>query len=321
VSGNTGPVTITWNNGLGNGNGPFTVSPPTSTTYVVTVTDACNNSVTASVPVIINPLPIVNVFPLSGVACEEVPLTFTDNSTTNAGAQYYWSFGDGSFSTQTTPLHTYTTSGVYNINVIVTSVDGCVDSSGTTATITVYPASHAKFESEAMDGTTLSPIYRFTNLSSNSAKYTWDFGDGVTASAVNNNSPIHEYKQKGEYLVSLTTVSKDGCPGYYEMKVMITPEFVIYIPNAFTPDGDGTNDIFIPKGMEISSFRMEIYSRWGEMIYQTDDLDAGWDGKANNGSDVSQMGVYVYKITARDLKSKPHIFTGHVTLIKNEGEE
>ena len=104
------------------------------------------------------------------------------------------------------------------------------------------------------------------------------------------------------------------------MKVTIVPEFVIYIPNAFTPDGDGTNDFFIPKGMEIIEFNMEIYSRWGQMIFRTDDLKVGWDGRANFGDDIAQMDVYVYKVNAKDFKNVWHPFVGTVTLIKNEEE-
>ncbi len=315
VSGNTGTVTINWSNGLGAGNGPFTVAPTVSTTYTVTVVDACNNSITGVVPIVVNPLPIINIAPQTATSCKEVVLNFYDSSTTNAGAQYNWSFGDGFTSTQANPVHTYTSSGFYNVNVIVTSVYGCKNNASTTCNLTVLPSSTADFRSEAMDGTTTSPIYNFSNTSSNSISYTWNFGDGTSSSQTN---PSHTYTDKGTYLVTLYTISSGGCKDSAQQVVEIKPIFTIFIPNAFTPDGNGINDSFTAKGEEIIEFDMMIFDRWGELIYETKDIEKGWDGRANNGSDVSQLGVYVYKIQVRDFQHRYHNYTGPVTLLASE---
>ena len=315
VSGNTGPVTTAWSGGLGSGSGPFTVTPLSSTTYTVTVTDVCGHSETSSVPVIVHPLPVIDIVPQSATACNEVTMNFVDNSTTNAGAQYSWSFGDGASSSQVSPWHTYGSSGVYNIGLTVTSPFGCVNAMGTTSTITVNTNSHAEFKSQAVDGTTISPVYRFHNLSSNSASYMWDFGDGTTSTI---SAPEHTYAQQGEYTVKLYTSSSAGCMDSTIDVIQIRPMFTIYIPNAFTPDGNGTNDLFSAKGDEISEFKMMIFDRWGEMIFQTDDINQGWDGKARGGSKPSENGVYVYKITVRDFEQRYHDYTGHVTLLAQE---
>jgi len=313
VSGNTGPVTINWSGGLGSGNGPFTVTPTNTTTYTVTVTDACGHAETNSVPVVVNPLPVIDILPQSATACREVTLGFVDNSATNAGAQYNWSFGDGSSSTQTSPAHTYVGTGIYNVNLVVTSPFGCVNSATTTSTIVVNSNSHADFTSQALDGTTISPVYKFHNSSLNSAGYLWDFGDGATSTLP---EPEHTYAQEGEYNVRLYTSSSAGCMDSTLDIIRIKPLFTIYIPNAFTPDGNGTNDMFSAKGDEISEFKMMIFDRWGEMIYQTDDIHRGWDGK--KGSKTSEDGVYVYKITVRDFEQRYHDYTGHVTLLAQQ---
>ncbi len=315
VSGNTGPVTVVWSNGLGSGNGPFTVSPTNTTNYIVTVTDACNNSITGTVPVIVNPLPVISLTPASAVDCGEVNLTFVDNSTTNNGAQYNWNFGDGTTSYQTSPQHTYGQSGIYNITVAVTSPFGCVNTANTTATVVVYTPSKALFTAEAMDGTTISPIYKFVNNSINYASHTWSFGDGGTSTQIN---PQHTYADKGEYLVTLITISPDGCRDSIAIPVEIKPEFTLYIPNAFTPDGNGHNDYFTAKGAEINEFKMMIFNRWGELIFETDNIYQGWNGTANGGSEISQTGVYVYKINVKDFRNRNHDYTGHVTLLKGE---
>lgn len=315
VTGNTGLVNINWNNGLGSGNGPFTVAPTISTTYVVTVSDACGNSISGSVPITVNPLPVINVSPQTLTACKQVEATFVDNSTTNLNAQYYWEFGDGYASAQVRPTHVYENSGAYTINVSVTSVYGCVNAASTTCVIKVLPTPFAEFSSEALDGTTLSPQYRFNNSSTNAGVNSWSFGDGGVSVQT---SPVHTYAQQGEYTVKLVTTSNAGCIDSVIHKVEIKPVFTIYIPNAFTPDGNNINDYFTAKGDEITDFKMMIFDRWGEMIFQTTDMEKGWDGKANNGSKVAEQGVYVYKIMVKDFAEHPHSYLGHVTLLAQE---
>lgn len=312
VFGSTGPVTISWSGGLGSGNGPFTVSPATSTTYIVSVTDACGNVVTSNVPVTVNPLPVISLSPQSIVSCEQATLTFTDNSTTNSGASYSWSFGDGNTSTDVNPSNSYTASGTYSISVTVTSPFGCVNTANTISTVVVNPGTIADFSSQAIDGTVISPMYQFSDESVNAASRFWTFGDGTSSAALN---PMHTYPDKGTYTVTLITITTAGCRDSISKVVEILPVFTLYIPNAFTPDGNGNNDYFAPKGVEISEFSMMIFDRWGEMIFHTDDLSKGWDGTANNANRIAEQGVYVYKIVVRDFADKRHNYTGHVTLL------
>ncbi|HEX8514947.1 MAG TPA: PKD domain-containing protein [Bacteroidia bacterium] len=312
VSGNTGPVAISWNNGIGGGNGPFTVAPASTTTYVVTVTDACSNSITSSVPVTVNPLPQVDLQPRTYSSCSEVTAEFSEASGTNAGSAFHWDFGDGFTSAYTTPQHVYTMTGQYYIELTVTSPQGCVNSGNTIYNVTVKKKSVAAFNAEPTDGTTISPAYKFHNQSSNAVSYSWQFGDGGVASIA---EPSYTYADKGIYNVTLIAVSDEGCADTANREIEIKPLFTLYIPNAFTPDGNNTNDNFTAKGDEISEFKMMIFDRWGEMIYQTDDIQTGWDGRATNGSDIAQNGVYVYKIVVRDFESRYHDYTGHVTLL------
>lgn len=315
VTGNTGVVTINWSAGLGSGNGPFSVSPAATTTYTVTVTDACSNSVTGIVQVMVNPLPVINILPQALTACSQVTATYLDYSTTNTGATYYWTFGDGYASPNTMPTHIYETSGLYPVGLTVTSPAGCVNSASTTYNITVNPPSVADFVPAAADGSTLSPVYTFMNASSNASVYNWTFGDGASSTL---HDPEHVYADKGEYAVTLYTISSAGCKDSITKKIEIRPEFTLYIPNAFTPDGDYINDYFSAKGTEITSFKMMIFDRWGELIFQTDDIQKGWDGRANNGSKIAENGVYVYKISVRDFEDRGHNYTGHVTLLTQE---
>jgi gliding motility-associated-like protein len=315
VSGNTGPVTVNWSAGLGNGNGPFVVSPASTITYTVTVTDACGHSVTGSVPVTVNPLPVISLTPQSVTACGDATVSFAENSGTNYGGFFNWSFGDGNFSSFTMPTHTYDHSGNFIIDLTVTSVQGCENSGSTVCHVIVNKPSVADFSTEALDGTTISPEYKFYDQSRFAASYSWDFGDGSTSTVA---SPQHLYASKGNYRVTLITASNEGCMDTISKDVEIMPVFTLYIPNAFTPDGNNTNDYFTAKGDEITEFKMMIFDRWGEMIFQTNDIQTGWDGTANNGSKVAEDGVYVYKITVKDYEYKSHAYVGHVTLLNEE---
>jgi gliding motility-associated-like protein len=96
--------------------------------------------------------------------------------------------------------------------------------------------------------------------------------------------------------------------------VVVSPSIVLYIPNAFTPNGDGLNDIFQAKGYYIEKFDMWIFDRWGEEIFHSDDLLKGWDGTLKGK--MSENGVYTWKVIAIDVQKKRHLLTGHVVLIK-----
>jgi gliding motility-associated-like protein len=96
----------------------------------------------------------------------------------------------------------------------------------------------------------------------------------------------------------------------------VEPEFTLFIPTAFTPDGDGLNEVFFVYGAEISEFNMQMFDRWGNMIFESKDLNEGWDGRANGGTEISQQDVYVYKVFVKDFEGKLHKYTGSVTLLK-----
>ena len=129
-------------------------------------------------------------------------------------------------------------------------------------------------------------------------------------------NPSHTYGLEGTYCVVLSVISPNGCVDTTKVCVVIDPEFTFYIPNAFSPNGDGINDEFFGKGDYINSFEMDIFDRWGNLIFFSDDINKHWDGKANHGSDVAQQDVYVYVVKITDQKNLKHKYTGTVTIVK-----
>jgi gliding motility-associated-like protein len=117
----------------------------------------------------------------------------------------------------------------------------------------------------------------------------------------------------------LIATNQYGCKDFITKVITIDPEFHLYIPNVFTPDGNGLNDVFQPKGIGINEndYKMLIFDRWGELIFESDNLHKGWDGSVKGSQGKATQDIYVYKIYVKDLKGKRHEFVGHVTCLPN----
>jgi len=158
----------------------------------------------------------------------------------------------------------------------------------------------------------------------NAATYFWDFGDynsqDNNTTAVN---PNHDYNYAGQYQVYLVAISNKGCTDTVMHMIGVDADYAIYVPNAFTPDGNGTNDVFRPVGIGIdeASYRMYIFDRWGEIVYTTDNFQNGWNGsvKGSNGG-LAEQGVYVYKIYVKDIAGNQHYYVGHVTCMPRDSK-
>jgi gliding motility-associated-like protein len=144
--------------------------------------------------------------------------------------------------------------------------------------------------------------------------YRWDLGDGTTS---RESVVVHSYLDLEEHMVHLKVVTYSGCSG--EDSLLVIPPGHLYFPNAFTPDGDGINEMFGPAGKYIEEFKMEIFDRWGQLVYSTEAIDQPWDGKVHGAQ--AMTGVYVYH-----FKAQGHLFPaiedfGHVTLLRGSDEE
>ena len=124
----------------------------------------------------------------------------------------------------------------------------------------------------------------------------------------------------GIYTVHLVAKTLFGCEDIAALQVEILPDFALYIPNTFTPDGNGLNDIFQPKGVGIDeeNYQMEIYDRWGVNVFTSTTFIKGWDGTVGGTANIAQQGVYTYRISVKDVQGGSNPFVGHVTLLKKE---
>ncbi len=312
---NSGNVNIHWSNGF-NGSGPFKLVLPNDTTFTVNVTNQCGSSVNKTITVKVNPLPTIRIPVQTGASCGGTTFTYDDSLAANIGDNYMWNFGDGTTGNTNPISHSYTQSGTYTVSVTITSKTGCKNTSEAPANVTVYPTAKAHFIADPKVAPISEPTISFIDGSINTNSWAWNFGDGNSIPYSRERNTAHTYADTGSYIVHLFTNNPYGCADTAIDTVRIVPEFTFYVPNAFSPNGDGKNETFTGKGIGIIEYDMVIYDRWGMFLFETHDLYKGWDGTVNGGNKISQEDTYVYMIKLKDIFKKNHSYIGSVTLIK-----
>lgn len=274
----------------------------------------CDNDTSRVIEV--NPLPTPDFSADVLQGCLPVEVQFQDQTADVApGATYEWTFGDGNTSGQQNPANQYTTPGLFTVSLTVHNTARCAATSTKPNYIQANPNPVAKFEADPWITTLDTPDIDFSDLSASDSTitgYEWDFGDGTTSTEEN---PTHTYLQAGEYDVVLYIETVNGCMDTTIAKVALTEEVKLYIPNAFTPNGDGINDVFEIKGTPISNFNLYIYDRWGKEIWSTHNFETRWDGTDFSGKAVPP-GSYIYKVLGTDYLKRDISFTGTVTVVK-----
>ena len=281
---------------------------------VVTSQNGCSDTVINSVTVA--ELPVADFVATNFSGCGPLEVAFSDSSRINPGiiSDWYWEFGDGGTSTAINPVHTYNEAGSYDVSLTVTSDAGCLDTVVYPQMILVHPGPEADFIIEPAEQTILNPEFSFINMSSGAMIWDWSFGDGGSSSAF---EPVYTYRDTGSYLVKLLVTNSVGCTDSVYMPLRVNPVFSVWVPNAFTPNGDGENEVFHVIGEYIDDVELRIYDRWGEMIFIGNGLDkAIWDGRVARTGELAQQGVYVYLASVKDVWGTRHERTGHVSLVR-----
>jgi gliding motility-associated-like protein len=313
--------TYAWSNNLGSSFGPLQVSPTDSTWYSFTVTDQCDNSIVDSTLVAVYPIPSIDISLSAGEGCSPLTVDFTNNSN-QLGLNYIWLFGDGGASIEPEPSYTYENEGQFLVELQVFSNFGCNASSSNTNFVKVLAAPDANFSASPQITDISAPEISFTNNSSSDALFfTWSFGDGDSIMIEN---PTHTYTDVGEFEVLLEAENIDGCISSVSRTIIINPTHDVIVPNAFTPNPNGgadgyydpsdlSNDIFYPFASYVGDFSMLIFNRWGELIFESNDINYGWDGYYKG--ERSQTGTYVYKIEITFIDGYNETVQGQVKII------
>ena len=324
VGGNGGPYSFAWipPTGLSDDSIANPIATPLVTTnYIVYVDDGCtlpSYSAFDTATVTVNPLANISMFVTDTAGCAEFTTTF--NGMSDIGTNYSWNFGDGSPDQSGEPVtHTYPAAGTFDVTLTVTTALGCTSSITSTSYIDVYPAPTAAFSTSPAEITQTTPEVTVTDLSTGAVAWDWDFDspNGIYTDTLQNT--VYSYSDTGSYIIELVVTNSYGCTDTAYNTIYVIPEYAIYVPNAFTPNNnDGLNQTFIPKGVGLDpdNFEMQIFDRWGNMVFKTTDINKGWDGKANGGEKIAQMDTYVWKINTKDGKGNDRQYIGHVTIVK-----
>lgn len=317
--------TYTWDFGDG---GSSTLANPGTYTYAapgiynirLIVSNAQCSDTLIRVATIEPPTPVVS-FTGTGQGC--APLTVSFQNNTLYANRYEWDFGDGIKSNEENPTHTYTEGGVYSISLIAygdggQALDVHVDS------VTVYGLPNAYFISQPKVVFIPSDPVVFFNLSQNATNYFWDFGDGFTS---NDPSPTHYYLEKGEYDITLVVTNEFGCMDTFVQRKAVKAESGgnVEVPNAFTPNPNGgsggfinrgeyNNDVFYPVIEGAENYKLNIYNRWGELLFESNDINVGWDGYYRG--QLCKQDVYVWKVELFFSDGTKKIRTGDLLLLR-----
>lgn len=279
------------------------------------------------------PITVVTVIPSvvinynTSSGCIPLTVNFTDGSIVpgtipgDTITSWNWNFGDGTSSTLQNPSHFFPTAGSYPVTLAITTFGGCAgDNSDTALIVTAHPDPIAAFSVNATSFDLPFETTICTNQSVGASTYIWNFGEGNTSTLVD---PQHLYTVLGTFQIQLVAITQFGCPDTAYNTITTIADVVF--PNAFTPNADvasgGTysllstsNDVFFPYTAGVVDFSFEIYNRWGELVFESLDINKGWDGYYKGN--LSEQGVYVWKAYIKMNDGKEHFKSGDVTLLR-----
>lgn len=279
-------------------------------TLTATSDSGCVASGTTRVEVFPNPEPAFNLITAEGCTPHEVLFVNQSTIATGQNSVFEWDLGDGTTSADLNPQNVYTDSGYYDVTLSVTSTEGCntVLTQENAVRANITPVANFSQSDEKLS--LLDAVLELKDQSEHALTWNWNLGDGTTSTDLN---PTHTYTEPETYEVSLTVTNGD-CEDSKYGRVKVEPIFTFYIPTAFTPDANGINETFFGTGEGINEYNMQIHNRWGELLFESNDLDFHWDG-TYKGKQV-EAGVYTYKFFILDLNYYGHQYSGVVHLVR-----
>jgi gliding motility-associated-like protein len=315
VNTSSGGFSYYWNFGLPN------VVNDTSTQFQPTF--IYPDTGTFSVKLIVNPSStcpdsitrLVKVYPKfraaftdSGGHCPGALITFKDYSsaTIKPITFWQWNFGDGDSSFLQNPVHNFKYGGTYNVVLISKNIKNCIDTAVTQLLIDNFKP-FAGFDTIIVKGES---VYFNATGGTN---YTWTPTTNLNESNVPN--PVGFYPDTGEFTYSVHVTSPYGCQGYDTIRISVVNQASFFVPTAFTPNGDGLNDMFRPVAVGYRNLKFfRVFNRWGQEVYYGTNLEVGWDGTYNHKR--ADMGTYFWEIGFTDRFGNDSFLKGDVTLLR-----
>jgi gliding motility-associated-like protein len=312
INGGSGSISVNWLNTLNgqqNQGNPFQYVPLSDAGFQVTAIDqngCISNQIQFNTTVLPAPDFIFSADILSG--CAPVCNLFTGQSNT-PGVLVFWNFGDGTTASGFTADHCFLQAGSYAVMGMAIATNGCKKTLVYPDYIDVYSNPLALFSTNKEEYTTADAAVSFDAEAGPDFNYLWKLENGDVLSQ--EEKFVYDFLEDGTYCVQLTVTNTYGCMDTTQRCIKINPESSFYIPSAFTPNGDGKDDLFMPIGKEIAGMQLSIYNRWGGLIYSRNENSlVHWDG-SNFPQDA-----YVYRIFVVDKAGYKKEYIGTVTLLR-----
>lgn len=297
----------------------YTACPILDTEYYVYAYDGCTPPAYDTLEVIVHPVPDVLIASDIAEGCYPLTVNFTNATDPTLVQSCVWNFGNN----VTQPIcgditYTYTQQGEFYPFLRVTTVNGCIVYDTVDVPIHVFPLPEVDFSWEPENVSTLNNTVEFMNETFGGASFNWKFS---TIGSSSETHPVFVFPDVdlATYDVCLIATSEFGCKDTLCQPIVIQSEFQTFIPNTFTPDEDGRNEVFIPivQGIDPDTYSLRIYDRWGTLVFFTNDPKQGWTGNIDGGAYYAQSGMFVWRIEGKRLSnSKYEVVEGYVFLLR-----
>lgn len=260
--------------------------------------------------------PLLIIQPSTFNGCTPGSVTFNNLSIPiDSTYDIRWNFGDGGTSNAISPVYSYKNPGTYSISLEVTSPIGCKTSRSFRDWIKINQGTKADFDYSPEKITIFNNTVNFTDKSLFATRWQWFFDTKGFSSRQN---PAFTFKDSGLYNIKLLVANQFGCIDSITKRIDVEPRVTFWLPNAFSPNDDGTNDVY--KGIGIvagmKNFNMKIWNRWGELIFETNNPNEGWNGQKNNTGDPSPQGVYLCVVSYSTPRDEKMEIRSYATLIR-----
>lgn len=263
------------------------------------------------------PVPqLLVIAPSEFIGCQPAEIFFNNLSfPVNESYTLNWDFGDGGTGSDISPTYIYEDVGTYTVSLEIISPLGCSIDTTWNDLITILPSPIADFTFSPANPSNLVPTVSFFDQSFEPVAWKWSFGN-VGASVQQN--PTFTFPDTGMQRIELIVFHQSGCTDTTAQFLDVLPEVRYFLPNAFTPNGDGFNDGFRGNGvMEgATEFNLSIWNRYGERLFETNDPDYAWNGRKDNNGDLAPQGVYIVVVTFREPRGTLRELRGYATLVK-----
>ena len=327
ASGGSSPIIIEWyevptaigGTTIGPNGTSNTICPTSSTEIYVFADDGCSAPDYDTLSIVVQSFPSVSFSVNTQEGCLPLTVSFTNNTTPTFNGNCLWSMDDGTtFANCGDQVYTYSEEGTFSPSLYVISPEGCSTTYSLPAPIVVHGYPTAEFSWAPEPANVLAPQVNFSNESVGGVGYYWNFGP-YGASIDQNPTFTFPDEDLAEFPVCLTVSNDFGCTDTACHTVTMNSILEVWVPNAFTPEQDGLNEIFLPiiKGANAELYHFLIVDRWGTLIFESFEIGEPWIGDVRGGQAFAANGTYIWRLEIQPLQEKSlKVFTGFVTLLR-----